>query len=255
MNFRQVYASFQKSGLALSVGLLLLGATPIVEMVKVPAGTFSPQFSPRPGQKEFQIASFWLDTRPVTQGEFLKFVQKHPQWRRSQVPLIFQEGHYLSAWRGDLMLPTASTETKYPSEQAVTGVSWMAARAFCAEQGKRLPNLLEWEYAAEETDPEKLLWYSQVGIGVPQAVGLTQPNQKGLRDLHRMYEWVEDFNQVIMTNDSREGSERDNKLFCGNAGSATDRMNYAAFTRYAFWSSLHPAYTMKNLGFRCARNP
>ncbi|PIQ23189.1 hypothetical protein COW36_19185 [bacterium (Candidatus Blackallbacteria) CG17_big_fil_post_rev_8_21_14_2_50_48_46] len=252
--FRQVNRLVFQAVLIGGLGLLLQAAQAPVEMVKVPAGVFTPQFSPRPGQKDFQVKSFWLDARPVNRAEFLEFVRKYPQWRRSQVPPLFQEGNYLADWQGDLSLPLPSQEVKQPELQAVTGVSWMAARAYCDAQKKRLPKLLEWEYAADETDPEKLSWYSLVGIGIPVQAGVAAPNQKGIYDLHHMYEWVDDFNQVIMTNDSREGAEKDNQLFCGNSGSATDRMNYAAFTRYAFWSSLHPSYTLKNLGFRCARD-
>ncbi|MBT9546673.1 MAG: formylglycine-generating enzyme family protein [Candidatus Sericytochromatia bacterium] len=222
--------------------------------VLVPAGEFIPQFSPRPGQKSFQIKAFWLDRQPVTQAEFLAFLKAHPRWQRSQIPQIFQEGRYLAHWQGDLTLPVPTRAVPEPEKQAVTQVSWMAARAFCTAQGKRLPSLLEWEYAADVRNPDSLLWYSQAGVGIPAQAGASPANAKGIRDLHLMYEWVEDFNQVIMTNDSREGSEKDSSLFCGNSGNATDRMNYAAFTRFAFWSSLQTAYTLKNLGFRCARD-
>lgn len=233
---------------------LFSSQVPPAEMVRIPAGEFIPQFTPRPGQSRFEMQAFWMDRFPVSQGEFLTFVKAHPQWQRSQIPDLFQEGHYLSHWQGDLALPLANEADPEPAKQAVTQVSWMAARAYCAAQGKRLPTLLEWEYAADEKTPEKLLWYSQVGIGIPGQIGQQAPNAKGVYDLHQMYEWVSDFNQVIMTNDSREGNERDTQLFCGSSASASDRMNYAAFTRYAFWSSLKPAYTLKNLGFRCAKN-
>lgn len=234
--------------------MLMAVASPVA-MVQIPAGDFTPQFSPEPGTKQFKVSAFWMDAKPVSQGEFLAFVTQNAQWRRSVVPAIFQEGSYLAHWAGDLVLPSPSPQLPEPSSQAVTRVSWMAARAYCGSVGKRLPTLLEWEYAAEEPDPTKLLWYSQVGVGIPVAVGLGIPNRKGIYDLHQMYEWVEDFNQVMMVNDSRQGVEKDNLVVCGNSGNANDRMNYAAFTRYAFWSSLRPSYTMKNLGFRCVRDP
>ncbi len=244
--------------MALNLPLAALPLTSVAQVpnsVLVPAGAFTPQFSPRPGQKRFQINAFWLDRQPVTQAEFLTFLKAHPLWQRSQIPPIFQEGSYLAHWQGDLALPAPSVAVPVPEKQAVTQVSWMAARAFCAAQGKRLPSLLEWEYAAEVDNPDSLLWYSQAGVGIPAQAGKSPANAKGIKDLHLMYEWVEDFNQVIMTNDSREGNEKDASVFCGNSGSATDRMNYAAFTRFAFWSSLQTAYTLKNLGFRCARDP
>ena len=46
------------------------------------------------------IAPFALMRRPVTNAEFLVFVQAHPEWRRDRVAKIFAEASYLQHWSG-----------------------------------------------------------------------------------------------------------------------------------------------------------
>jgi len=70
-----------------------------------------------------------------------------------------------------------------------------------------------------------------------------------------IWEWTDDFNSILSTNDSRAGQYDDKNLFCaGNATSATDILNYAAFMRFAMRTSLKANYTVANLGFRCAKD-
>ena len=83
----------------------------------------------------------------------------------------------------------------------------------------------------------------------------TVRNIWGAWDLHGLvWEWVEDFSQARALSDNRErGNVGDTQRFCGaSALDATDRADYAAFMRYAFRTSLQGAYTVRNLGFRCA---
>ena len=89
------------------------------------------------------VADFQIDVRQATNAEFLAFVTKHPEWRRSQVKRLFADKGYLSKWQGDAELgPNA------PPEAPVVCVSWFAARAFLKAAGKRLPSVDEWEYVA-----------------------------------------------------------------------------------------------------------
>src|SRR3712207_7272111 len=58
----------------------------------------------------------------------------------------------------------------------------------------------------------------------------------GVSDLHGVvWEWVHDFNSLLVSSDSRATSGRDHPLFCaaGVVG-ATDPGNYPAFLRYGF---------------------
>jgi formylglycine-generating enzyme len=225
-------------------------------MAVVPAGRYTPLYSPEAGAVE--VGSFRMDAYPVTRGDFAAFVRANPRWRRSEVRPVFAEGRYLADWQNDVR-PGGKLDAP------VTQVSWFAARAYCAWAGKRLPSADEWEYAAraDETradasaDPAHKARILDLSIrrSTPASpVGSTFRNVHGLYDMHGLiWEWVRDFNTVTVTTDSRTGDSRDTQLYCAaGAEGATDREDYAAFLRYAFRSSLKGRSSTSALGFRCA---
>ncbi len=232
-------------------------------MVEIPASIYRPLFRGEKDPKEVPIAAFQLDVRPVTNADFLAFVRANPKWQRSRVPRIFADDRYLAHWAGDLELGGARPE------QPVTNVSWFAAKAYAAAQGKRLPTTAEWEIAAAAgfnepdgaKDPEFqqaiAIWYASPSPAELPEAGAGRANLFGVRDLHGLvWEWTSDFNSAMVTGDARGDTGLERLLFCG-AGSlgATDRANYPAFMRFGFRSSLRAGYTVHNLGFRCAKNP
>jgi formylglycine-generating enzyme required for sulfatase activity len=149
----------------------------------------------------------------------------------------------------------------------VVQVSWFAARAFAAAEGKRLPTTAEWERAAAagfhqadgRTEPgfreAALAWFAQPASAVRGPVGQGRPNVFGARDmLSLVWEWVDDFNTVLVTGESRADTGLERTLFCGaGAAGARDLENYPAFMRAGMRSSLRANYVVPNLGFRCAR--
>lgn len=233
------------------------------DMALIPAGVYRPLFRAATDPKEVPVRAFYLDKLPVTTGVFLDFVRANPRWRRSQVKSIFADASYLKNWAGDL-----EPGPNAPLNSPVTYVSWFAAKAFAQWQGKRLPAVAEWEYAAAasptrpdgENDPAfrqaVLRWYTTLG-SAPGAVGASAPNVWGVSDLHGLvWEWVLDFNTALVTGDSRAdagGLERG--FFCGaGAQGARDANDYPAFMRLGFRSSLSANYCVHNLGFRCAKD-
>ncbi|MEZ4792473.1 MAG: formylglycine-generating enzyme family protein [Gelidibacter sp.] len=209
-----------------------------------------------------EVKDFDLDVYPVTNTEYVDFVKKHPKWQKSKAKKLFADGTYLRNWENDLELK----DTEKPNSP-VTYVSWFAAKAYCECQGKRLPTMDEWEYAAMADETTKdarikktynkqiLEWYEAPRTNENE-IGQHPKNFWGVYDLHGLvWEWTSDFNSVLLSGESRKDNDKDNNLFCGSAAlGATDLMNYAAFMRYAFRGSIKANYTIKNLGFRCAKD-
>ncbi len=134
------------AGLAAGLVLAALPAeasAPPRGMVRVGPGILRPVYPPSPEETELPVAAFWLDRLPVTNAEFLAFVQAHPRWRRGTLPRLFADESYLAHWAG----PTTLGPAALP-EQPVVRVSWFAAKAYCAARGARLPTETEWELAA-----------------------------------------------------------------------------------------------------------
>lgn len=252
----------------MSYGVLVwvaLAASPAP--ARIPAGPYRPFFvevssgtdagvpAPPPA---VEVPAFRLDTRPVTQAEFLEFVRAKPEWRRSRVPAVFADKGYLGSWEDDLVLAKAT------GRQPVTEVSWFAANAYCRWKGAKLPTTAQWERAAAEegagakaVNAEILEWYSRPTVAARRAAGSGAANRYGVRDLHGLvWEWVLDFNEALVGSDARDVQGKEVKLFCGGGSAqAADPADYAAFMRFAFRGSLRASYTVRNLGFRCARTP
>ena len=232
-----------------------------VEYISIPAGSLTSVLANDADTGPTRMDAFALRVTPVTNGEFLSFVKSERKWQRGRAPTTFTDASYLHQWRS----PTALGETT-KNAQPVVSVSWFAAQAFCEREGARLPTWYEWEYvaAADETrrdariDPawraRILSWYSQPSNAPLQLVG-SVANAYGVRDMHGLvWEWVDDFNALLVSVDSRNQGDPDKLQFCGaGAISLKDRDNYAVLMRIALLSSLGAADTTNNLGFRCVR--
>jgi formylglycine-generating enzyme required for sulfatase activity len=188
------------------------------------------------------VDAFLIDERPVTRGEFLAFVLRRPAWRKSGVEPLFAERAYLGDWRADLEPGESSLD------RPVTFVSWFAAKAYCECQGKRLPTVIEWEWAAggEATSNRTATAPFRFAMG-------TSSSDLGpsLR-FGDVWEWTQDFNSVLISGRSDTGSG--SSLFCGDGYRANDARDYAGFLRHSFRASLKAGYTLRNLGFRCAKD-
>lgn len=229
-------------------------------MAIVRGGTYMPLYGT--DSTEVPIADFLMDVYPVTNEAYRLFVKEYPEWQKSEVKRLFADGHYLVDWESDL-----SYGSLLPAKAPVTNVSWFAAKKYCECQGKRLPTMDEWEYAAmadektadarknEDYNQKILDWY-EAPRSFDKEVGATFKNYWGIYDLHGLvWEWTLDFNSVLISGESRKDVDKDSNLFCGSAAvGASDLMNYAAFMRYAFRGSMKADYAIKNLGFRCANN-
>ena len=232
-------------------------------MVSVPGGTYIPLLRSAQDAAQVKVAAFLLDETPVTNADFLAFVTANPRWRRSQIAPLFADATYLQTWSADLEPGLAA-----PPDAPVVHVSWFAARAYARWLGKRLPTTAEWEWAAtagytrpdgrddDESNRDLYAWLARPTPKLLPSVKSARPNFYGVRGLHGLvWEWVDDFNTVMVTGESRADAGLERDLYCG-AGSigSRDSTDYAAFMRQALRSSLKAHNTTSSLGFRCARD-
>lgn len=240
------------------LAILALGS-----MVSIPAGTYRPLYT-TPDAPMVHVGAFRLDRTLVTRGDFQRFVVAHPEWQRGMVKPLFAERSYLADWRTATVAGDVADLAR-----PVTSVSWFAARAYCAAQGKRLPTVDEWEYVAAASatrrnasaNPEfrrHLLATIAARPHVLGPVGHSVPNAFGVQDLHDLvWEWTEDWNSVVVPDDSRTAGSsvdaRDHHLYCASAAiGARDPSDYPAFARYAVRAGLTGRATVSSVGFRCA---
>lgn len=219
--------------------------------VKLPKEVYVPVFRD-PGEANIVVGPLVIDETPVTNQEFLDFINANVNFAKSKIPTLYADGGYLSHWISDFSFK--KSEANFP----VTHVSWFAARKYCASKGKRLPTIAEWEVASDAQNPKiesKVLeWYSNPAATL-RSVGKAPGNKYGIKDSHGLiWEWVDNFSEAIMSGDSRGGSSTES-LFCGGAALKTkDPTLYATFMRFAFRSSLTAKYSSANLGFRCVKD-
>lgn len=225
------------------------------DTVSVPAGLYRPFFKSDSQIKgaakqvppPITVAAFRMDAHAVTRREFLRFVCKHREWRRSTVKSVFAEDGYLTDWSSDLDPGVTALE------QPVTHVSWFAARAFCTARNARLPTTAEWERAGGGSDAVSKAQRGEMSAatGNPFRFAMGQPAadlRASALAFSGVWEWTADFNSVAA------GGGR-SSLFCGDGFRSNDARDYAAFLRYSLRSSLRGSYTLKNLGFRCVEEP
>ncbi|MBL7789338.1 MAG: formylglycine-generating enzyme family protein [Chitinophagales bacterium] len=229
------------------------------KLVVIEGGIYRPLYSL--DTQRIVVKKFSLDNFQVSNAEFLTFVKKNAEWKKSKAKKIFIDQGYLGQWTTD----TSFSDSL--ANQPVVNVSWFAATKYCECQGKRLATTAEWELAAQANETNKdgykdkrfnqwlLDW-----VAKPQPInrrkrGSTFKNVYGVYDMHGLvWEWTSDFNSALTTGESRENGGLDKSKFCGGGSfSSKDVRNYAAFMRYAMRSSLKAKYCVANLGFRCAK--
>ena len=238
------------------------GHTRAADYVHVPAGTLASVLATDADTGPLAVVAFSMRTTPVTQGDYLRFVLAHPEWQRGRIAKTFSDAGYLRDWRTQISLAGTATP-----QRPVTNVSWFAAQAYCEDaEAARLPTWAEWEYVAAadatradaRSDPAWLArilgWYARPADSVLPPVG-GAPNLYGVRDVHGLiWEWVDDFNALLVNPDSRSGADADKLKFCGaGAIDLKDKQNYAVLMRIALLSSLNASDSTGSLGFRCVR--
>ncbi|HEY2763598.1 MAG TPA: ergothioneine biosynthesis protein EgtB [Pseudonocardiaceae bacterium] len=132
--------------------------------VLIPAGEFTMGTSTEPWAldnerpaHQARTGAYWLDTTPVTNGEYLRFVAEcgyqDPRWwsergwaHRCEAALVAPQFWYRD---GEAWWRTRFGVTEpVPPDEPVVHVCFFEAEAYAAWAGKRLPTEVEWEKAA-----------------------------------------------------------------------------------------------------------
>ncbi len=227
-------------------------------LILIPTGNYTPLLK-TPSANVTTVNAFQIQSTPVTNGQFLSFVKANPKWQKNKVSSIFADKNYLKHWKN-----ASTLGEKSPPNSPVVSVSWFAAKAYCEWQHKQLPTIAQWERVAaadaRQEDGRKneqyrkliLSWYGKPNQIPLPSVGKNK-NYWGVYDMHGLvWEWVYDFNSILMTGELRQAQN----LFCGSgAMKASDVADYPAFMRYVFRGSLEANYCLENLGFRCVEGP
>jgi serine/threonine-protein kinase len=112
------------------------------EMLLVPAGSFL--MGPR--RRGVHLDAFYMDLTPVTNREFVRFVEV-----TGYRPSDEGAGRFLHHLPGRKI-------PKGKEDHPVVFVSWLDAQAYAAWVGKRLPTEAEWEKGARGIDGRKYPW-------------------------------------------------------------------------------------------------
>lgn len=229
--------------LALAAAPAAAGQARQATMVRIPAGTYRPLYSA--GSETVRVSAFRLDVDPVTRGEFRAFAHDNP------------------SWSAEAQASGATAATGTDVSRPITNVSWNAANAYCAAQGKRLPTRDEWEYAAAASRSERDATANPAFVQHLVTVYANRPrvvppveqgerNAYGVRGMHDLvWEWVDDIGRAAPKHDHTAHKQHD--AYCASAVvGAADPNNYPAFLRFAVRSGLSPENALETLGFRCA---
>lgn len=230
-------------------------------MVLIPKNVYYPLFKTDVDvSAPIEVDSFYIDKYPITNGDFKLFLLSNESWNKTNIKSIFVDKNYLSHW--------AISNFDDIINNPVTNVSWFAANEYCNFYDKRLPTVDEWESVGSsgeltsigKNDPNYLTsilnWYTGERSNFLINIENMKKNYWGIYGMNGIiWEWVDDFNSIIMLNADAEGGGLEEVLYCGAAATISlDPSDYVAFMRFAFRSSLQADYTMESLGFRCAKD-
>lgn len=186
-------ASLQKS---YSVGLRSVGPHSFIMFDAGATESVSSTLDDTIISHQTQVPEFGLASTEVTERQFARFLEENPEWKPENRSTLIEKGLADDSY---LVRFDASKADNKP----VTGVSWYAARAYCAWLGKQAPSGYEvvlpseamWEKAASGAarNAGALGVFSGKSNTGPLAVGTMGHDALGFSDLFgNVWEWTSD---------------------------------------------------------------
>jgi len=187
---------------------------------------------------EVQLAAFWIDRYPVTNAQYLAFVEATGHARPS----------WWARWGGVFLAECA--------DHPVVGVSGQDAVAYSVWAGKRLPSAEEWECAAGNPDGAVFAW-GDTWPGPPKlrrhphaSWELPGTRPVGSGDCGRSEAGVEDFagQTLEWVSNTRPHHGVQFQLMKGASWFHVDPLSYRTASGWYAYEGWRSAFT----GFRCA---
>ncbi len=236
-------------------------------MVTIPAGPFTMGSDAGPDDERpahpFDLDVFAIDRTPVTNREFAAFLNAvGPVNAQGERRFDFDDRDARIHQTDGRWVAEAGFE-----DHPVVEVSWLGARDYCAQAGKRLPTEAEWEKAARGTDDRQYPWgdtppdrtraHFHAGWNETLPVGRLPKGASpyGVLDLAgNVWEWVNSaYRPYPYTADDGREDLRPGPVRGTRGGGHDSRPEELTTTQRGRSLSRNPRAGHHNIGFRCAR--
>ena len=249
---------------------------PSIEMVYVEGGSFlmgDEKSEDSLPVHEVQVPSFHLGVYPITNAQFVPFLNEKGNQEEEGRLWVNLEGNYQGVKCG-IQKNAKGFECKTGLEKhPIIYLNWYGAVAYCqwlsdkTGQVYHLPSEAEWEYAAGEGNQSKgfpyagghklkeLGWYRKNSHRQTKPVGLKKPNALGLYDMSgNVWEWCADHWHENYEQAPTDGSawitggENSRRVVRGGSW-YVNYFNCRVSLRFRYYSNFRVSY----IGFRVAR--
>lgn len=230
-----------------------------------------------------EVEPFYIDKSPVTVAQFEVFVNETgyvteaERFGNSGV-LDTETGQWVLAEGANWKHPLGKDGTQAESNHPVTQVSWNDANAYAEWEGRRLPNEIEWEYAAkggknsgntyswgnklvEEGSFKANVWQGSFpikntiddGFLFTSPVGEFGETEAGLTDMGgNVWEWTSSTYKMYAGNKTPFVVNEDNKVIKGGSFLCIKEICYGYRPSARQFNSRESATF--HMGFRTAKN-
>ncbi|MDP2284719.1 MAG: formylglycine-generating enzyme family protein [Pseudohongiella sp.] len=237
-----------------------------------------------------QLPDFLMDRTPVTVSAFADFVKETGYVTSAEqfgdaAVMQFGTGRWFLQPGANWQFPLGPDGSAAPADHPVTQVSWDDAQAYCGARNKRLPNEVEWEFAArsghegdvsyafgdkllKEGDFLAQVWQANTwngtfpiintledGFATTSPVGHFGLSPAGLSDMAgNVWEWTSDWHGSYVGRSSASDAPEQGATKVQRGGSFLCEAAVCHGYRVSSRSHSSPDSSLMHVGFRCARD-